>query len=507
MTIKLKQIEDLLKEQNLLKEFIYQNNWYYNLPVDDKELTTLSYDSRTVDENTLFFCKGLNFKEEYLRKAIENNLDVYMSENPFDISNKLGIIVTDIRKAMAIVSMHFYNMPQNDLTLIGFTGTKGKTTAAYFTKFILDDYTKSKTAMFSTMNTTLDGINYFKSNLTTPESLDLYRMMRQAVDNKMTHLIMEVSSQAYKLQRVYGLTFDVGIFLNISPDHISPIEHPTFDDYYYCKRQLIENSKQMVLNADTKDYSLLKEMTEAKTIPYYSYSHLNSEADYYWEKQQDDLFKFNVLSKEDKLNLAAEYSIRLMGDFNKDNALASLITTRLAGANQKSGRTGLSNALVPGRMEHLKHPNGSNILVDYAHNYLSLKNLLAFAKETHPDGKIITVIGSTGEKAISRRADFGKVLSELTDVAILTADDPASEDPKKIAAEISLAITNPKVKTYIVVDREEAIQQAIDLADEKDSVILAGKGQDKYQKIGGIDTPYIGDFTAAEKYLKTIKNR
>ena len=503
MTITLKKIEVLLKKENLLKEFTYQNNWYYNLPIEDMTLTKLSYDSRKVDAETLFFCKGLNFKASYLENAIEEGLRFYVSEEPYEVDSYLGIIVTDIRKAMAIISMHFYDLPQEKLTLIGFTGTKGKTTTAYFTKYILDVTTSHKTAMFSTMNTTLDGKTYFKSALTTPESLDLYRMMAEAVTNGMSHLIMEVSSQAYKLQRVYGLTFDIGIFLNISPDHISPIEHPTFDDYYYCKRQLIENSKQMILNVDTKDYSLLKEMTEEKEVPYISYGSKSPLADYSWTKEENNLLDFTVISDVDKLNLTGDYSVKLMGDFNKDNAVASIITATLAGASQSDCVKGLKEALVPGRMEHLKHPNGANIFIDYAHNYLSLKNLLTFAKESHPNGKIITVIGSTGEKAISRRADFGKVLTELTDVAVLTADDPASEDPKKIAEEISLAITNDQVEQLIIIDREEAINQALLMAGPNDSVILAGKGQDKYQKINGVDTPYLGDFEVAKKFITT----
>src|SRR5574340_968561 len=136
------------------------------------------------------------------------------------------------------------------LKTLAFTGTKGKTTAAYFAKNILDIHNHNKTAMFSTMDTTLDGKNFFKSQLTTPESIDLFRMMREAVRNGMTHLVMEVSSQAYKTARVYGLTFDVGVFLNISPDHIGPIEHPTFEDYFYCKRQLLANSRFAVVNAE-----------------------------------------------------------------------------------------------------------------------------------------------------------------------------------------------------------------------------------------------------------------
>lgn len=502
MKIYLKEIESLLKKNDLLKEFVSDNKWYFNLPIEDKKITYVSYDSRDINSDTLFFCKGLNFKEDYLIKAVSEGLQYYVSEVPYEVNNSLGIIVTDIRKAMALISMHFYQLPQEKLTLIGYTGTKGKTTAAYFTKFILDEQTGNRTAMFSTMNTTLDGINYFKSALTTPESLDLYRMMAEAVNNGMTHLIMEVSSQAYKLQRVYGLTFDIGIFLNISPDHISPIEHPTFDDYYYCKRQLIENSKQMVLNSDTQDYTLLKEMTESLEVPYISYSSSNPESQYTWIKEGASLLDFTVTSAKDTLKITSDYHIKLMGDFNKDNALASIITASLAGATREACQKGLAETLVPGRMEHLIHPSGANIFIDYAHNYLSLKNLLSFAKEAHPNGKIITVIGSTGEKAISRRADFGKVLTELTDIAVLTADDPASEDPRKIAEEIGAAITNDQVKQVIIVDREEAIKYALSLAKDKDSVILAGKGQDKYQKIKGVDTPYMGDFEIAEKYIK-----
>ena len=504
MKIKLSEIETLLKSEDLLKEFITEDKWFYKLPVADREISALSYNSKVIDKDTLFFCKGLNFKAAYLEMAVEEGLRYYISENPYEVPAALGIIVTDIRKAMAVISMHFYGLPQDQLTLIGFTGTKGKTTTAYFTRFILDAYTDKKVALFSTMNTTLDGKTYFKSALTTPESMDLYRMMREAVDNGMTHLVMEVSSQAYKLERVYGLTFDVGIFLNISPDHISPIEHPTFDDYYYCKRRLIENSKQMVLNTGTKDFALLKEMVESRNIPYYTYGGETDLADYTWQKTGNGLLGFEVLSSKDTLEINGNYTIKLMGDFNKENALASLITSSLVGANKEAMVSGLANTLVPGRMEYLEHPNGANIIVDYAHNYLSLKNLLTFAKSIHPEGRVITVIGSTGDKATSRRADFGKVLSKLTDIAILTADDPASEDPVLIAQEIAAAIDNPQVEQMIIVDREEAINYALEMADSKDSVILAGKGQDQYQKIQGVNVPYKGDAIIAENYIKNF---
>lgn len=498
MSFSIETIRTLLLKENLLKEFVSADGWHLTTDLE-KSFTALSYDSRSVNSQTLFFCKGLNFKTEYLISALENGLEVYVAEEPYEVSAKLGIIVTDIRKAMAVLSMAFYDYPQEKLKLVAFTGTKGKTTAAYFTKAILDVTTNKKTALLSTMNTTLDGVTYFKSHLTTPESLDLYRMMAQAVENGMTHLVMEVSSQAYKTQRVYGLHYDVGIFLNISPDHISPIEHPTFDDYFYCKRQLLINSKQAVVNHDSDYYDLLEETCQLHQIPLWTYG--RSEADYLvttTEKRQ----AFTLKNENDSLALNSTYEILLAGGFNQENAASALIASALVGATAQDGQNGLSQARVPGRMEQLQSQNGAAIYVDYAHNYLSLKTLLEFAKNEHPNGRVIVVLGSPGGKALSRRQDFGKILSEQADIAILTADDPAFEDPQKIAEEISAAITEPRLEIHYEMDRSQAIAQAIALAKAEDSVILAGKGQDLYQKINGEDTPYEGDYQIAKHLIE-----
>lgn len=500
LTISLQQIEQLLKENKLLKEFTHENSWHYDLPIENKTLTHLSYDSRNVTSETLFFCKGASFKEEYLMSALTEGLQIYVSEIPFDVDAHLGIIVTDIRKAMAILSMAFYDYPQSKLKLVAFTGTKGKTTSAYFLKYMLDEYNNQKTAMFSTMNSTLDGKTYFKSHLTTPESLDLYRMMNEAVTNGMTHLVMEVSSQAYKLNRVYQLTFDIGIFLNISPDHISPIEHPTFDDYYYCKRQLIHHSKQFIVNLDTRNVQLILEEAQNSQIPTVTYSATNKQANYHWEKGSTST-SFEVKSNQDSLNLCATYELGLMGDFNKDNALASIIAARLLDVPIETCQKGLKKATVPGRMEQLIQKNGSKVYIDYAHNKVSLTNLLSFAKQEHHDGRIITVIGSTGDKAISRRKDFGEVLNDYTDVAILTSDDPGNEHPHDIAKEISRYIVNDSVEQHIELDRETAIKKALSMATSQDTVIIAGKGRDLYQKIAGEDVAYAGDFTIAERTI------
>ncbi|MDT2740088.1 UDP-N-acetylmuramoyl-L-alanyl-D-glutamate--L-lysine ligase [Enterococcus canintestini] len=499
MTLTLEKISAILLKNDLLKEMITPTGWHLTcVDLPKKEFSSVTYDSRKADANSLFFCKGLNFKVDYLISALANGLEVYVAEAPFDVSAKCAIIVTDIKKAMALLGAAFYDHPEKELKLVAFTGTKGKTTAAYFTHALLAKATGNKTALLSTMNTSLDGKTYFKSHLTTPESLDLYQMMRQAVTNKMTHLVMEVSSQAYKTERVFGLTFDVGIFLNISPDHISPIEHPTFDDYFYCKRQLLRHSKKMILNSGSDYFALLKENCELLQTPYISYGRKN--ADYLVTSGQNK--HFTVTSKNDELQIAADYSIQLAGDFNQENATAALLAAAIVGADVKSAKDALATARVPGRMDHLINTNGASVYVDYAHNYLSLKTLLEFAQAEHPTGRVIVVLGSTGGKAISRRADFGKALSEHGDVVILTADDPAFEDPQKIAEEINAHITNEKLEVHFEMDRTKAIAAALALSDSADAVVIAGKGVDEYQKINGEDMPYEGDYFIAQRLIK-----
>lgn len=497
MTLSLEQIQTILKKENLLREFITPETWTLQAPFD-QTFEKISYDSRQADAATLFFCKGLNFKQQYLEQAVSQGLEVYLAEQPYEVEAKLAIIVTDIRKALAVLSMAFYDYPQEKLQVIGITGTKGKTTTAYFLKEILANSTSQKTALLSTLNTTLDGVNYVKSELTTPESLELYEMMATAVSNGMTHLIMEVSSQAYKVERVYGLTFDVGIFLNISPDHIGPIEHPTFEDYFYCKRQLISHAKQVIIHDQIDHFDLLKEIIVEKQVPLFTYGSPN--ADY--PVLPTGPLSFELAGKTDPLAIDGDYTLRLAGDFNKENAAAAVLAAALTGADKKACVAGLTQALVPGRMNLLLKENGTHIYVDYAHNYLSMESILGFAKKNHPAGKIIVVTGSTGNKAESRREGIGQAIGEFADIAILTSDDPNFEAPEKIAAEIAAAINNPAVTVKQEFDRTKAVTEAITLAGPQDAVVLAGKGTDEYMTIKGEDLPYIGDFKLAEQLLK-----
>lgn len=481
--ITLEKTLDILKNDHKFREIIFHNHYSLDWK-ENPSFSKISFDSREADKSTLFFAKGAAFKKEYLEQAIKNGLTFYVSQVDYELDIP-AIIVTDIKKAMGLIAMEFYGHPENDLKIIAFTGTKGKTTAAYFAYNILKQ--SHRTAMFSTMNTTLDGKTFFKSKLTTPESLDLFKMMATAVQNGMTHLIMEVSSQAYLVERVYGLTFDVGVFLNISPDHIGPIEHPTFEDYFYHKRLLMTNSKAVVVNAGMDYFDVVAQQVANTPHDFYGKGSDNT-------IENSRAFDFDVTGK-----LAGHYDIQLIGSFNQENAVAAGLACLRLGTSLADIQKGIAQTSVPGRMEVITQTNGAKVFVDYAHNGDSLEKLLSVVEE-HQKGDLHLILGATGNKGESRRADFARVINAHPNIhVILTADDPNYEDPQTIAEEIASQVTRP---LDIQVDREKAISQAMARTNnETDAVIIAGKGADAYQIVNGERTAYAGDLNIAKNYL------
>ncbi|KXT84611.1 UDP-N-acetylmuramoylalanyl-D-glutamate--L- lysine ligase [Streptococcus sp. DD11] len=480
--IKIETVLDILKKDKNFRDIVKDGEYFFSY--SDLTFDKISYDSREADASTLFFVKGQAFKKEFLEKAVAAGLKLYISETDLEVGIPV-LLVNDVKQAMSLIAMEFYGHPEKKLKLLAFTGTKGKTTTAYFAFNILKQ--SQKPALLSTMNTTLDGETFFKSALTTPESLDLIKMMAQALANGRTHLIMEVSSQAYLTKRVYGLTFDVGVFLNISPDHIGPIEHPTFEDYFYNKRLLMDNSRAVIVNSGMDHFQLLAEQVASMDHDFYGPDSSNQIAD-------SEAFSFEAAGK-----LAGRYDLQLIGRFNQENALAAGLACLRLGASLSDIQAGIAETRVPGRMEVLTQKNGAKVFVDYAHNGVSLANLLAVVEE-HQKGRIVLLLGATGNKGESRRKDFGLLLDQHPQLSvILTADDPNYEDPLAIAEEIASYISYPVDR---IADREEAIKKALSLTSkEGDAVILAGKGADTYQIIKGKKAAYPGDYALAEKYL------
>ncbi|MCF7522693.1 UDP-N-acetylmuramoyl-L-alanyl-D-glutamate--2,6-diaminopimelate ligase [Levilactobacillus brevis] len=496
------QLIALLQEHDLLRNTTPQ--------VDDTDFAGLTYDSRQVQANTLFVCKGFNFSVNYLHSAIENGATAYLAEEDYGVSVPV-ILVKNVRKALSLAAQLYFDFPQNDLFVIGYTGTKGKTTSTYLTTNILSHAFPQQVAMFSTINHIVGPKpqDQYRAHLTTAESFDLFKEMRQAVDNGQKVLVMEVASQAYLLDRVYGLTFDVGIFLNISPDHIGVNEHPNFANYLFCKMQLLLNSRNCIINAETDHFDEIYAAAKVSTDPehIFTYGFNQAQASLSITSRQATLTDshFDLTVHDERLAaLATTYDVSVPGDFNQSNSAVAILASHLAGAQVADMQYGLAHTRIPGRMESITTKHHGTIYIDYAHDWGSMNALLSFLHTQFPDHRVIAVLGSTGDKGEDRREGFAKALNDYADAAYLTTDDPGHEDPMAIAREIDSHIDHTKVKTTIIAQRETAIAQAITTATNTDLVVLAGKGEDAYQKINGVDTPYASDPVVAQDVIDSL---
>ena len=504
----------LLSSHHLLDEVITPERWSLNADgIDNADVpfTHITYDTRTVREGTLLVCKG-RFRPEFLDGLKERGLVAYVSERDFsDHTEVPGLIVNDARKALSLLSAAFYGMPQNELTVIGITGTKGKTTTAYFTQAILNAYSNGRCALFSSVDNCLDGHTYVESELTTPESLDAFRMMREAADNGMRYLVMEVSSQAYKVNRVHGLTFDVGAFLNISPDHISDIEHPTFEDYFRCKRRLIANSRSLVLGADCDHRDLLMQDAADAGVKVTEFAlhdaarGLTSPAQVIARVDPENKAGFIVSVNGSDLR---PMELDMSGEFNVTNAAAAVAIAIEAGVPESDPSiAAMCRVQVPGRMERVKAGDGLLVYIDFAHNYLSVKSLVDEMVRTYGERRprITLVSGTTGGKAVDRREGIVKGALGRVESFIFTLDDPNYEDPMDIARQMQSYVTDPTARTQIVVPRELAIEKAIadarEHADRFNIVLVIGKGDETRNIINGKPVPYEGDGAVVRRVL------
>lgn len=512
MAFTLQSAAALLNQHHLLREVIEDGTWTIDpTKLRDRSFSDLSYDTRTVTPDTLLFCKG-RFSPEYLKGANESGLSCYVAEEDFsDFTTATGIIVNNASKAMSLLSAAFFDFPQHDLTVVGITGTKGKTTTAYFTQAVLNAYSGGKTALFSSVDNCLDGEHYEESDLTTPESLDLFRMMHQAVLNGIRYLVMEVSSQAYKVERVYGLHFDIGVFLNITPDHISSIEHPSFEDYLFCKRQIIANSKQMLLGRDSDHFSLLQEDALSRGIKVSTFAMRDeeghqSDADVVAVSDEGTRPAFHIFEEGRDLG---EYSLSIEGAFNEANAAAAFAIVRALGVPEgDDSLQALESVRISGRMERFVSPEGVIAYVDYAHNYASIKALVDFVYQRYGQDKprITLVTGSAGNKAIDRREGIVKAAQDRIARFIFTTEDTDTEPNAEICAQLMSYVTNPSVEAGVEEDRVKAITEAYEDAllhrDRLNVLLITGKGEELWIKDMNRHVEYEGDTNVVARLFK-----
>lgn len=478
---------DLLKRNGLLKGT-------YNIR-EDILVNDLTYFSGQASEGNMFICKGIGFKEEYLQEAIEKGICCYMSENKYN-NDTPAVIVTDVRKAMSAVAAYFFDDPQKAFRLTGVTGTKGKTTTVFYIKKILDAYVKAQTALLSTVEINTGSGNE-SAHLTTPESLDLQRMLCDVRKNGCKYLTMEVSSQAYKHNRVFGIHYDVGIFMNIDEDHIGPTEHEDYQDYLSCKLQLMENCKTAVILHDTRDFDKVKKTADEHAEKVVVIGEKND--DYYVENVEKERvgFSFDLVSKAGETET---YSIDLEGRFNVKNVVCAIVTAKEYGVPYEVIRKAVKTIVIPGRM-NVFNDQRITVIVDYAHNKLSFGELFKSLRLDYPDTTLTVVCGSGGSRTQIRRKDIGTLCGQYADKIYLTAEDPQFEDPKDICRDIAKYIDQYKKPYVIIEDRTDAIEKAISQAKKGDIIIITGKGEEDYQKVNGKYEYYESDISVVKRVM------
>lgn len=489
----LKKYLDVLSENSILCECCADER----LPIE-----YVSCDSQDVAENTLFICKGAHFKEQYLLDALKKGAVCYISEKKYG-TDVPCVIVSDIRRAMWLTADLFYEKSWQKLNLVGITGTKGKSTTAYFIKYILDGYLNDnggkESAIVSSIDT-YDGVVRCESHLTTPEPLELHRHFYNAQKSGIDYFTMEVSSQALKYGRTAGVEFTVGCYLNIGIDHISAVEHPDFEDYFQSKMKIFSQCRTAVVNLDSDRADEVMEY--AKNAPRtVTFSTKNSEADVYGYNIRKDGSDTVFTVRTDAFE--RDFTLTVPGLFNVENALCAIAVCRIFGIDEKYIYSGLVKARADGRMEiHESADKKIAVIVDYAHNKMSFESLFASVRREYPGRKVSIVFGCPGSKALIRRRDLGEISGKNADMSYITEDDPAEEPLEDICREIAGYVEGVGGRCKIIYDRGEAIRQAIGECDGEGVVLLAGKGNETHQKRGLLFADYPTDTYYAVKYLK-----
>lgn len=449
----------------------------------EAEITSVAYDSRKVEPGSLFVCVS-GYKtdgHQYIGQAVEKGAAAILVTDPS--ADQIGdniICVRDEREALAMLSANWFGHPAEKMTIVGVTGTKGKTTVTHMMKRILE-CAGYKVGMIGTLGAYIGDEKVPTAN-TTPESYELHSLFDRMQKAGCRYVVMEVSSQALKLKRTAGISFAYGVFLNLSPDHIGENEHADFAEYMQCKKLLFRQTQRNVVNIDDEHW---RDMMEGQTE--YTTVSCHSEADYRAsdiENLWQDSFlgvKFSISGK-----LETKAHLNMPGEYNVENALAAIAVTHGLGIGEKDILDGLAQVSVKGRTQLVTGTSHfGTFIIDYAHNALSMENLLAMLKSYHPE-RLICLFGAGGNKPKQRRYDMGEMAAKYADYTILTTDNPRFEAVEDINEDIIKGLKVYDGKYKIILDRAEAIRYLIDHSRKGDIVALIGKGHEEYQDIKGV---------------------
>lgn len=451
------------------------------------EINDICYNSKNVKNNDGFIALiGHNMDgHKYISDAIEKGATVIFVEKDIDLKDDVTIIkLNDTRRDLALLSANLFENPSKKLKMIGITGTKGKTTTTWMIKRILEEDNKT-VGVIGTMGVFIKNKHYDLVN-TTPESYDIHKYLKEMVDNNIEYAVMEVSSQALKLGRVDGITFDYGVFTNLTHDHIGDGEHASMEEYIECKSLLFKQSRHGIFNIDDKNY---KKMTNNCICDIHTFGY-DKKADLYCDKvellREKDLIGINMTTEG---IVCDTFKINTPGKFSAYNAMCAILTTYLIGCSIDSMKKALINISVKGRVEPVKISDKFNLLIDYAHNGVSMESILTTIREYNPR-RIVTIFGCGGNRSKDRRYEMGEVSGKLADLSIITADNSRYEDVNDIINDILIGMHKTNGKYITIPDRKEAIKYSIENAHEGDIILLLGKGHEDYQEINGVRRPF-----------------
>ena len=443
----------------------------------DMELSSVAIDSRKAGPGSLFVAMT-GFETDghlYINSARENGACAVVCEKKPDTDIPY-VQVSSSREALAKIGANFYRHPEREMTFIGVTGTNGKTTTTYLLKTLLEQTKNAKVGLIGT-NQNMIGDEVVPTERTTPESFELYELFRRMADAGCTHVVMEVSSHALCLHRVDGITFAVGIFTNLTEDHLD--FHKTMEEYRKAKERLFLQSETAVINLDDPSADIMIENAPCRV---YTYS---------VDRIEGDLMAKNVTLKQDKVEFQAltrenleRMELHIPGKFSVYNALGVLAAGLQLGIPLNEAGAALKNASgVKGRVEVVPTDGDYTILIDYAHTPDALENVLrtvrGFAK-----GRVVALFGCGGDRDPIKRPIMGKIAVDMADKVIITSDNPRTEEPEAIIADILKGLGKTKTPYDVITDRREAICHAIDTHRSGDVIVLAGKGHETYQIVG-----------------------
>ena len=452
----------------------------------ETEVRDIIYDSRKIAQGTMFVCMvgAVTDGHKYIPDAIEKGASVIVlekEEEAAQIPETITVLkVESARRALAYMSAALFDHPARKLVTIGLTGTKGKTTTTYMIKKVLEMAGK-KVGLIGTIGAMI-GEEHLPSKNTTPESYELHRMFAAMVEAGCEYVVMEVSSQGLKLDRTAGIRFDYGIFTNLSPDHIGPAEHESFEEYMECKSLLFRQCKVGIVNADDEH---VEGILKGHTCIVKTFS----------AEKEADLMVSNIgfINEDGKLGMhfdvtgcmECQAKVHIPGRFSVYNSMVTMLVCHLAGIGQEAILEGLSKVQVKGRVEMLPVSKDYTMIIDYAHNEVSTRSVLTTLMEYHPK-RLICVYGGGGNRSKLRRYDMGEVTGEMADLCVLTCDNPRDEDIRDINNDIKVGLAKSNGKYIEIDDRKEAIAYCMMNAQPGDMIVLLGKGHENYQEIKGV---------------------